>query len=54
VNDPYTDAMDRVRCPRMPWQDVMVLVNGGAAFDVARNFIQRWNHHRQSGDDVCV
>jgi len=38
----------------MPWQDVMVQVDGGAAFDVARNFIQRWNHHRQHGDDVRV
>lgn len=29
--------------PRMPWQDIHSVTDGMAAFDVARNFIERWN-----------
>lgn len=36
--------LDRTEKPRMPWQDVQCLVTGLAAYDVARNFIERWNH----------
>ena len=30
----------------MPWHDVHTRIDGEAARDVALNFIQRWNHHR--------
>lgn len=30
----------------MGWHDIAVCVDGPAARDVAYNFIQRWNHHR--------
>lgn len=32
--------------PRMPWHDIHMMCEGDAARDVASNFIQRWNHHR--------
>lgn len=40
---PYQDLVDRNSTPRMPWHDVGVMVQGAAARDVARHFIQRWN-----------
>lgn len=30
--------------PRMPWQDIAVMVAGQAAKDLAHHFIQYWNH----------
>jgi phosphatidylserine/phosphatidylglycerophosphate/cardiolipin synthase-like enzyme len=44
---PYVDSFDRRDKCRMPWQDVMIEVDGNAAWDVAKNFVQRWNHHRE-------
>ena len=41
-----TDYFDRHATNRMPWHDMDFAFNGRAAMDVARNFIQRWNHHR--------
>jgi phosphatidylserine/phosphatidylglycerophosphate/cardiolipin synthase-like enzyme len=46
-HDPFTDAFNRRMTCRMPWQDVMAEVDGAAAWDVAKNFVQRWNHHRE-------
>jgi phospholipase D1/2 len=40
------DSVDRKHYHRMPWHDVDVQVNGLAARDLSRNFIQRWNHHK--------
>ncbi|XP_063823653.1 phospholipase D1 [Ostrinia nubilalis] len=40
---PFVDLVDRNTTPRMPWHDVGVMVQGAAARDVARHFIQRWN-----------
>jgi len=47
VHDPWDDLVDRERYPRMPWHDVHMSVDGSAAKDVSRNFIQRWNHHKE-------
>lgn len=60
VNDELCDAfhdrpeLDRMRIPRMPWQDVAVSFGGEAAYDVAMGFIQRWNNHTafQSATDI--
>jgi len=38
----------RNKHPRMPWHDVHMKVEGEAARDVERNFVERWNHHRNS------
>ena len=38
------DNADRMTTPRMPWHDIGLGVSGPAARDVARHFIQRWNH----------
>uniref|UniRef100_A0A4W4DZN0 Phospholipase n=1 Tax=Electrophorus electricus TaxID=8005 RepID=A0A4W4DZN0_ELEEL len=43
LNKPFDDFIDRYKTPRMPWHDVGVVVQGTAARDVARHFIQRWN-----------
>uniref|UniRef100_W5M509 Phospholipase n=1 Tax=Lepisosteus oculatus TaxID=7918 RepID=W5M509_LEPOC len=45
LNKPFdvTDFIDRYKTPRMPWHDIGVAVQGKAARDVARHFIQRWN-----------
>ncbi|CAG9562934.1 unnamed protein product [Danaus chrysippus] len=40
---PFVDLVDRNTTPRMPWHDVGVMLQGAAARDVARHFIQRWN-----------
>lgn len=40
---PYVDLVDRNATPRMPWHDIGVYIEGKAARDVARHFIQRWN-----------
>lgn len=41
--DHLTDIVDRHQTPRMPWHDIGLFVEGPAARDVARHFIQRWN-----------
>ena len=38
------DNEDRLTTPRMPWHDIGMGLTGEAARDVARHFIQRWNH----------
>ena len=38
------DNADRMTTPRMPWHDIGLSVTGLPARDVARHFIQRWNH----------
>eukprot|EP00092_Neocalanus_flemingeri_P002528 GFUD01002705.1.p1 GENE.GFUD01002705.1~~GFUD01002705.1.p1 ORF type:complete len:857 (-),score=228.01 GFUD01002705.1:69-2507(-) len=38
------DNGDRLTTPRMPWHDIGLAVEGEVAQDVARHFIQRWNH----------
>ncbi|XP_072904854.1 phospholipase D2-like isoform X1 [Hemitrygon akajei] len=43
LDKPFEDFIDRNSTPRMPWRDIGVVIHGGAARDVARHFIQRWN-----------
>ncbi|KAJ8407331.1 hypothetical protein AAFF_G00279050 [Aldrovandia affinis] len=43
LNKPFDDFIDRYKTPRMPWHDIGVAVQGRAARDIARHFIQRWN-----------
>ncbi|XP_060949464.1 phospholipase D1 [Limanda limanda] len=43
LEKPFDDFIDRHTTPRMPWHDIASVVHGGAARDVARHFIQRWN-----------
>ena len=38
------DLMDRSLFPRMPWHDIHVRLHGQPAVDVARHFIERWEH----------
>lgn len=39
----FSDNIDRTQVPRMPWRDLSAAIQGKAARDVARHFIQRWN-----------
>ena len=41
---PFQDYIDRRKVPRMPWHDVACAFTGAAVHDVARHFIQRYNH----------
>jgi len=50
VKESHVDLLDRSVDPRMPWHDISLVCNGAAAFDIARNFIQRWNHHKEDLD----
>ncbi|CAL1290284.1 unnamed protein product [Larinioides sclopetarius] len=43
LHKPYQDLIDRHTTTRMPWHDIGCYVQGTAARDVARHFIQRWN-----------
>lgn len=43
LDAPFDDFIDRVTTPRMPWHDIGICVQGSAARDVSRHFIQRWN-----------
>ena len=38
------DQFERTEVPRMPWRDQGVAIVGESARDLARHFIQRWNH----------
>ena len=42
-----TASLDPRYQPRMPWQDIHLRIEGPAVFDLARNFILRWNGKRK-------
>ncbi|SPR00024.1 unnamed protein product (mitochondrion) [Plasmodiophora brassicae] len=50
----FTDVIDRTMVPRMPWHDIDVELRGLAARDVARNFIERWNHHTNATKETAL
>jgi len=43
----FADSVDRFETVRMPWHDIACVVFNKAASDVARHFIQRWNHAKK-------
>lgn len=42
------DELDRQKFPRMPWHDVNCALWGPPCRDVARHFVQRWNHAKRN------
>ncbi|KAG8649642.1 hypothetical protein MANES_08G114700v8 [Manihot esculenta] len=46
--DTLKDELDRGKYPRMPWHDIHCALWGPACRDVARHFVQRWNHAKRS------
>ncbi|KAH9925437.1 phospholipase D [Epithele typhae] len=44
LNKPFEDMYERAKVPRMPWHDVSMQIVGQPARDLARHFVQRWNH----------
>nr|GMD05809.1 phospholipase D zeta 1-like isoform X1 [Ipomoea batatas] len=46
--DAMKDELDRERYPRMPWHDVHFALWGPPCRDIARHFVQRWNHAKRS------
>ncbi|KIP01912.1 hypothetical protein PHLGIDRAFT_96565 [Phlebiopsis gigantea 11061_1 CR5-6] len=44
LSKPFEDMYDRSKVPRMPWHDVSMQIVGQPARDLARHFVQRWNH----------
>lgn len=47
------DLVDRRVAPRMPWHDVHCQLWGQAATDVARHFVERWDHARALRGDAA-
>ncbi|MED5621069.1 phospholipase D-like domain-containing protein [Ideonella sp. BN130291] len=45
---PGGDATFAADQPRMPWQDVHVRIEGPSVYDLARNFVGRWNSVQRS------
>ncbi|XAR48677.1 Phospholipase D [Bertholletia excelsa] len=46
--DAMKDELDRQKYPRMPWHDVHCALWGPPCRDVARHFVQRWNHAKRN------
>ncbi|CAL1397298.1 unnamed protein product [Linum trigynum] len=46
--DTMKDELDRTKYPRMPWHDVHCALWGPPCRDIARHFVQRWNHAKRS------
>ncbi|KZV19469.1 phospholipase D p1 [Dorcoceras hygrometricum] len=46
--DAMKDEIDREKYPRMPWHDVHCALWGPPCRDIARHFVQRWNHAKRS------
>ncbi|XP_016172953.1 phospholipase D zeta 2 [Arachis ipaensis] len=46
--DTMRDELDREKYPRMPWHDVHCALWGPPCRDIARHFIQRWNHAKRT------
>ncbi|KAJ6434536.1 hypothetical protein OIU84_018117 [Salix udensis] len=46
--DAMKDELDRRKYPRMPWHDVQCSLWGPPCRDIARHFVQRWNHAKRS------
>ncbi|KAM3378038.1 phospholipase D zeta 1 isoform X3 [Capsicum galapagoense] len=46
--DVMKDELEREKYPRMPWHDVHCALWGPPCRDVARHFVQRWNHAKRS------
>ncbi|XWS57471.1 hypothetical protein CRYUN_Cryun09bG0176700 [Craigia yunnanensis] len=42
------DELERGKYPRMPWHDVHCALWGPPCRDVARHFVQRWNHAKRN------
>lgn len=40
----WHDELDRKKYPRMPWHDVHCALWVPPCCDIARHFVQRWNH----------
>jgi phospholipase D1/2 len=43
----HEDVVNRSCMPRQPWRDIACQVWGAAATDVARHFVERWDHARR-------
>ncbi|KAK7392049.1 hypothetical protein VNO78_20475 [Psophocarpus tetragonolobus] len=46
--DTMRDELDRKKYPRMPWHDVHCALWGPPCRDIARHFVQRWNHAKRT------
>ncbi|MED6197985.1 Phospholipase D zeta 1, partial [Stylosanthes scabra] len=46
--DTMRDELDREKYPRMPWHDVHCALWGPPCHDIARHFVQRWNHAKRT------
>ncbi|XP_068342401.1 phospholipase D zeta 1-like isoform X1 [Pyrus communis] len=46
--DAIKDELEREKYPRMPWHDVHCALWGPPCLDIARHFVQRWNHAKRN------
>lgn len=49
--DSMREELDRRKYPRMPWHDVHCALWGPPCRDIARHFVQRWNHAKRNSPD---
>jgi phospholipase D1/2 len=54
IYDGSPGLLDYTQRPRQPWQDVHLRIVGPSAFDVACNFIRRWNGLVDTDDDIKI
>ncbi|KAM7272332.1 hypothetical protein ACFE04_026995 [Oxalis oulophora] len=52
--DAMKDELVREKYPRMPWHDVHCAIWGPPCRDVARHFVQRWNHRSKAPNEQAI
>ena len=54
VKTPFLTSLNRRTCPRLPWHDVHIKLEGKIAYSAGLNFVQRWHHHVKKASPEAV
>ncbi|KAG5060369.1 hypothetical protein JHK87_001398 [Glycine soja] len=52
--DTMRDELDRKKYPRMPWHNVHCALWGPPCRDIARHFVQHWNHAKNPKNKITA